>query len=150
MGEMQEPVDEALFSLVVEVCVRIGRLDKLTEIMQKHEMHSTLPTQTATAHGSLIKAYGQARDLDRTWTRWREMRNRGVNPTAITGSCTVNALVKNDLIFSSSINPSLCVLVSSASSHFWSFFPNASECRFASLSWELSALLATSVLRASV
>merc|ERR1719454_2284568 len=94
MDDMQGPVDEVLFSLVVEVCIRIGRLDKLTEIMQKHEKHSTLPTLTAPAYGSMIKAYGQARDLERVWALWREMRSRGVNPTAITVGCTVNALVK--------------------------------------------------------
>merc|ERR1719163_2726095 len=94
MDDMQEPVDEVLFSLVVEVCIRIGRLDRLTEIMQKHEKHATLPTLTAPAYGSMIKAYGQARDLERVWALWREMRSRGVNPTAITVGCTVNALVK--------------------------------------------------------
>merc|ERR1719515_224365 len=78
MGEMQEPVDEVLFSLVVEVCIRIGRLDKLTEIMQKHEKLSTLPTLTAPAYGSMIKAYGQARELERVWALWRDMRSRGV------------------------------------------------------------------------
>merc|ERR1719265_1716420 len=94
MDDMQEPVDEVLFSLVVEVCIRIGRLDRLTEIMQKHEKQGGLPTLTAPAYGSMIKAYGQARDMERVWALWREMRSRGVNPTALTVGCTVNALVK--------------------------------------------------------
>merc|ERR1719183_715232 len=43
----------------------------------------------------MIKAYGQARDVGRVWAIWRDMRGRGVNPTAITVGCTVNALVKS-------------------------------------------------------
>merc|ERR1719379_2997888 len=93
--QMQEPVDEVLFSSVVEVCIRIGRLDKLTEIMQKYEKGNRLPTFTAPTYGSMIKAYGQARDVGRVWAIWRDMRGRGVNPTAITVGCTVNALVKS-------------------------------------------------------
>merc|ERR1719379_2674344 len=95
MEQMQEPVDEVLFSSVVEVCIRIGRLDKLTEIMQKYEKGNRLPTFTAPTYGSMIKAYGQARDVGRVWAIWRDMRSRGVNPTAITVGCTVNALVKS-------------------------------------------------------
>jgi len=95
MDEMQEPVDEVLFSSVIEVCIRIGRLDRLTELMQKYEKQGGLPSLTAPAYGSMIKAYGQARDVERVWALWREMRSRGVNPTAITVGCTVNALVKS-------------------------------------------------------
>merc|ERR1719316_591832 len=94
MDRMQEPVDEVLLSSVIEVCIRIGRLDKLTEIMQKYETQGDLPAFTAPTYGSMIKAYGQARDVERVWAIWREMRGRGVNPTAITVGCTVNALVK--------------------------------------------------------
>ena len=52
------------------------------------------PRSTPPAYGSMIKAYGQARDVERVWALWREMPSRGVNPTAITAGCTVNALVK--------------------------------------------------------
>ena len=92
---MQEPVDEVLFSSVMEVCIRIRRLYRLTEIMQKYEKQGGLPTLNAPAYGSMIKAYGRARDVERVWAIWRERRSRGVDPSAIAVGCTVHALVKS-------------------------------------------------------
>merc|ERR1719248_150663 len=43
----------------------------------------------------MIKAYGRAGNVERVWALWKEMHQRGVNPTAITVGCTVDALVKN-------------------------------------------------------
>merc|ERR1719231_923210 len=43
----------------------------------------------------MIKAYGNAGDVDHVWLLWREMTDRGVRPTSITVGCTVDALVKN-------------------------------------------------------
>merc|ERR1719265_2609767 len=46
----------------------------------------------------MIKAYGQARDIERMWELWAEMENRNVTPTAITLGCMVDALVKNNCV----------------------------------------------------
>merc|ERR1719324_1178387 len=43
----------------------------------------------------MIKAYGQAHDVERLWELWNEMSQREVKPTAITLGCMVDALVKN-------------------------------------------------------
>merc|ERR1719231_137267 len=43
----------------------------------------------------MIKAYGNAGDVDHVWLLWREMIDRNVRPTSITVGCTVDALVKN-------------------------------------------------------
>merc|ERR1719428_2590018 len=43
----------------------------------------------------MIKAYGQAHDVERLWELWNEMIQREVRPTAITLGCMVDALVKN-------------------------------------------------------
>merc|ERR1719146_211202 len=43
----------------------------------------------------MIKAYGNAGDVDLVWQLWREMIDRSVQPTSITVGCTVDALVKN-------------------------------------------------------
>jgi pentatricopeptide repeat protein len=53
---------------------------------------------TAPTYGSMIKAYGQARDVERIWQLWREMHERGVKPTAITLGCMIDALVMNSVV----------------------------------------------------
>merc|ERR1719195_1575483 len=45
--------------------------------------------------GSLIKAYGHARDIDGVWRCWKEMRSRHIRPTSITLGCMVEAVVTN-------------------------------------------------------
>merc|ERR1719247_25546 len=46
----------------------------------------------------MIKAYGQARDVERIWELWMEMRGREVKPTAITLGCMIDALVMNHCV----------------------------------------------------
>merc|ERR1719387_2603621 len=46
----------------------------------------------------MIKAYGQAHDVERLWELWNEMSQREVKPTAITLGCMVDALVKNGCV----------------------------------------------------
>merc|ERR1719160_2464275 len=46
----------------------------------------------------MIKAYGQAHDVERLWELWNEMTQREVRPTAITLGCMVDALVKNQAV----------------------------------------------------
>merc|ERR1719473_1614709 len=43
----------------------------------------------------MIKAYGQAQDVEQVWVLWHEMSKRQVRPTSITLGCMVEALVTN-------------------------------------------------------
>lgn len=43
----------------------------------------------------MIKAYGHARDVKRVWELWAQMLASGVQPTAVTLGCMVEALVAN-------------------------------------------------------
>eukprot|EP00746_Dinoflagellata_sp_MGD_P001468 gnl/MRDRNA2_/MRDRNA2_102761_c0_seq1.p1 gnl/MRDRNA2_/MRDRNA2_102761_c0~~gnl/MRDRNA2_/MRDRNA2_102761_c0_seq1.p1 ORF type:complete len:1052 (+),score=206.75 gnl/MRDRNA2_/MRDRNA2_102761_c0_seq1:146-3301(+) len=92
--EMTEPMDEVLLSSVVEACVRVGKPDllttKLAQITKDHHVVSGAHT-----FGSLIKAYGHARDVDGAWRCWKEMRTRHITPTSITIGCMVEAVVSN-------------------------------------------------------
>jgi len=98
MNKTEEPMDEVLFSSVIEACIRIRRLDLLSIMMKRCAEHGGLPALTAPTYGSMIKAYGQAGNVERVWALWSEMKNRGVTPTAITFGCTVDALVKNGCV----------------------------------------------------
>merc|ERR1719269_488213 len=90
-------MDEVLFASVIEACVRIGQLDLLSQKLQQYAAKGGLAGLTAPTYGSMIKAYGRARDIERVRELWAEMRRRNVRPTSITLGCMVDALVCNGL-----------------------------------------------------
>eukprot|EP00746_Dinoflagellata_sp_MGD_P158203 gnl/MRDRNA2_/MRDRNA2_86416_c0_seq1.p1 gnl/MRDRNA2_/MRDRNA2_86416_c0~~gnl/MRDRNA2_/MRDRNA2_86416_c0_seq1.p1 ORF type:complete len:1075 (+),score=265.47 gnl/MRDRNA2_/MRDRNA2_86416_c0_seq1:152-3376(+) len=96
--QTEEQMDEVLFSSVIEACIRLRRLDLLSSMMQKFEKSGHTLSLTAPTYGSMIKAFGQSKDVDRIWDLWREMGSRGVKPTAITLGCMVDALVMNNRV----------------------------------------------------
>merc|ERR1719281_862869 len=98
LAHMVDKMDEVLFSSVIEACIRIHRLDLLSEMMRKYAQQGGLLALTAPTYGSMIKAYGQAHDVERLWELWNEMSQREVKPTAITLGCMIDALVKNGCV----------------------------------------------------
>merc|ERR1719171_2821225 len=78
-------MDEILLSSVVEACVRIGRPELLTAKQQQLQSSNTkVDVNGAHTFGSLIKAYGCAKDMAGVWRTWKEMRTRRVKPTSVT------------------------------------------------------------------
>merc|ERR1719169_131664 len=98
VDQMQDSMYEVLFSSVIEACLRIGQLDLLSRQMQKYARQGGLIALTAPTYGSMIKAYGQARDVERMWELWHEMEKRQVKATAVTIGCMIDALVKNHCV----------------------------------------------------
>merc|ERR1719310_2625471 len=86
-------MDEVLLSSVVEACVRIGKPDLLEE--QLRSLPSGVTINGSHTYGSLIKAYGHAKDIAGIWRCWKEMRSRHIKPTSITLGCMVEAIVNN-------------------------------------------------------
>merc|ERR1719502_1703273 len=95
IDNLQEDMDEVLFASVIEACVRVGQLDLLSTKLQQYASFGGLAGLTAPTYGSMIKAYGRARDIERVRELWNEMRRRHVTPTSITLGCMVDALVSN-------------------------------------------------------
>merc|ERR1719265_226018 len=95
VNSMEEPMDEVLLSSVLEACVRIGRPGLLVQKLE--ELHRTSSISVTGSHtfGSLIKAYGHAKDIAGVWRCWKEMRCQHVRPTSITIGCMVEAVVSN-------------------------------------------------------
>lgn len=91
---VEEPMDEILLSSVVEACVRIGKPELLSEKLKKLGSDNISVTGSHT-YGSLIKAYGHAKDIESVWRCWKEMRSRHIRPTSITLGCMVEAVVSN-------------------------------------------------------
>merc|ERR1719265_2881742 len=67
LKQMDEPMEEVLFSSVIEACIRTHRLDLLSEMMRKYAQQGGMLALTAPTYGSMIKAYGQAHDVERLW-----------------------------------------------------------------------------------
>merc|ERR1719420_1941856 len=97
IDNLHEDMDEVLFASVIEACVRVGQLDLLSSKLQQYAGLGGLAGLTAPTYGSMIKAYGRARDIERVRELWGEMRRRHVTPTSITLGCMVDALVCNSL-----------------------------------------------------
>jgi pentatricopeptide repeat protein len=92
---MQEPMDEVLFLSLVETCIRVGRLDVLSRQLQKFMRQGGAALLPAQTYGTMIKAYGQARDVKRVWDLWGQMLNHKIQPSSVTLGCLVEALVAN-------------------------------------------------------
>merc|ERR1719160_864919 len=95
IDNLHEDMDEVLFASVIEACVRVGQLDLLSSKLQQYAGLGGLAGLTAPTYGSMIKAYGRARDIERVRELWHEMRRRHVMPTSITLGCVIDALVNN-------------------------------------------------------
>merc|ERR1719482_1987312 len=95
IDNLQEDMDEVLFASVIEACVRVGQLDLLSSKLQQYAALGGMAALTAPTYGSMIKAYGRARDIERVRELWHEMRRRHVTPTSITLGCVIDALVNN-------------------------------------------------------
>jgi len=90
---LDESMDDILFSAIAEACIRTEQWDVLKA--QMAELCSHGKVLSAPTYGSLIKAYGQLRDVKCVWSIWKAMENAKVQPTAITLGCMVEALVMN-------------------------------------------------------
>merc|ERR1719446_1255248 len=95
MKNMDEPMDEVLLSSVVEACVRIGKPDLLEAQLQQLQDSTPITINGSHTYGSLIKAYGHAKDIAGIWRCWKEMRSRHIKPTSITLGCMIEAIVSN-------------------------------------------------------
>lgn len=98
LENLDEPSDEVLRSSAIEACLRVAP-DRLNALLEKlGDRGQARPGASPATYGSMIKAHGRARDLERIWETWREMSRGGVKPTAVTIGCMVEALVQNGAV----------------------------------------------------
>jgi pentatricopeptide repeat protein len=95
IASLDEPMDEVLLSSTVEACVRIGKPDLLARKLEDLQGKDRIAVSGSHTCGSLIKAYGHARDIEGVWRVWQDMRSRLIKPTSITVGCMVDAVVNN-------------------------------------------------------
>lgn len=95
ISSIEEQIDEVLLSSVVEACVRVGKPDLLHTKLKQLMTGDVIKVNGSHTFGSLIKAYGHARDVNSIWRCWKEMRGRRIKPTSITVGCMIEAVVSN-------------------------------------------------------
>jgi len=92
---MAEPMDDVLLSSVAEACVRVGKPGILLQKVEHLRAKGVFSVSSAHTFGSLIKAYGCARNIAGAWRCWKEMRSQHVKPTCVTIGCMVEAVATN-------------------------------------------------------
>jgi hypothetical protein len=65
IDEVEEQIDEVLYASAVETLIRIKQLDALTDMMRRHKAQGGFKDLSAPTYGSMIKAYGQAGQMQR-------------------------------------------------------------------------------------
>jgi len=99
LDNMQEGVDEVLISSLAEAYARIGKPKLLADKLHQLQVaQSTAEIKGAHTFGSLIKACGQANDMDGAWKYWNEMLSKQVLPTNVTIGCMVEAVAGNGAV----------------------------------------------------
>jgi len=96
--ESETIMDEVLLSSLVEACLKSQRLDMLAKCLHQSREQGLTIKLSAPTYGSMIKAYGQSRNVSEVWALWGEMKRCEVQPTMITLGCMVDALVMNGAV----------------------------------------------------
>ncbi|CAD7967211.1 unnamed protein product [Amoebophrya sp. A25] len=91
----QQPadVDEVLFNSLLDACCRTRDMARLESILAKMRINGIQPSSVTL--GILVKAYGQAGDIESVWREWQRMKEALTeNANAVTFGCMLDACVK--------------------------------------------------------
>lgn len=95
LEEADIQMDEVLFGGFADACIRSGNLKLLWK--QYQQLLTGQPAQVSgPTYGNMIKAFGQAQDVQSVQQLWKHMREQQVKLTAVTLGCMVEALVSNN------------------------------------------------------
>lgn len=94
INSVEEPIDEVLFSSIIEACIRIKKLETL-DFIEHYKTKGLFKNISAPVYGAMIKAFGEAGHLHQVRELWAQLQRHNVKPTAITIGCVVEALVIN-------------------------------------------------------
>eukprot|EP00408_Alexandrium_pacificum_P060459 CAMPEP_0171168518 /NCGR_PEP_ID=MMETSP0790-20130122/7749_1 /TAXON_ID=2925 /ORGANISM="Alexandrium catenella, Strain OF101" /LENGTH=871 /DNA_ID=CAMNT_0011633355 /DNA_START=116 /DNA_END=2731 /DNA_ORIENTATION=+ len=92
---VEDSVDEVLLTSMLEACLRTRQLEMVSRILEGNLQKGHGTPLSSPMYGSMIKSFGQARDVPHAWALWHDMSARKVQPSAITLGCMMEALVSN-------------------------------------------------------
>merc|ERR1719160_1781200 len=85
--------DEVLVNTLLEACIRLKDVGRLTSALRAFRSQGTVPSEHA--YATVLKAYGHARALPDVMATWSDMLDRKVRPTEATFAAMVDACVAN-------------------------------------------------------
>jgi len=85
-------VDQVLINALLDTCCRLKDLSRLEATVQLMRNLKVAPSPVTL--GILVKAYGQAGDLQKVLQVWDEMENQRGQANAVTYGCMIDACVK--------------------------------------------------------
>jgi len=88
--------DEVLVNTLLEACIRLKDVGRLTSALRAFRSQGTVPSEHA--YATVLKAYGHARALPDVFATWRDMLERKVTPTQATFAAMVDACVANGAV----------------------------------------------------
>merc|ERR1719230_2091191 len=88
--------DEVLVNTLLEACIRLKDVGRLTSALRAFRSQGTVPSEHA--YATVLKAYGHARALPDVWATWQDMLDRKVRPTEATFAAMVDACVANGAV----------------------------------------------------
>jgi pentatricopeptide repeat protein len=88
--------DEVLVNTLLEACIRLKDVGRLTSALRAFRSQGTVPSEHA--YATVLKAYGHARALPDVWATWNDMLERKVRPTEGTFHAMVEACVANGAV----------------------------------------------------
>jgi pentatricopeptide repeat protein len=88
--------DEVLVNTLLEACIRLKDVGRLTSALRAFRSQGTVPSEHA--YATVLKAYGHARALPDVHATWNDMLERKVRPTEATFAAMVEACVANGAV----------------------------------------------------
>merc|ERR1719453_1823646 len=88
--------DEVLVNTLLEACIRLKDVGRLTSALHAFRSRGTVPSEHA--YATVLKAYGHARALPDVWATWNDMLDKKVRPTEATFAAMVEACVANGAV----------------------------------------------------
>ena len=88
--------DEIIFNCLLDVCVRLGKMDKAEKAFQDMKENKITPSKIT--YAIMIKGFGQLYNLERAFEIFEEMNNSNVAPNEIIYGVLLNACVRSSNI----------------------------------------------------
>ncbi len=84
--------DEIIFNCLIDVCVKLGKIDKAEHAFKSMKDFGIVPTRITFA--VMIRGYGQVFQLEEALKIYDEMKNLSIEPNDVVYGCLLNACVR--------------------------------------------------------
>jgi len=90
------PVDEVLVTTLVDACIRLRDIARLTAVVQAFRRSGAVPSESA--YATVLRAYGHARAVEQAVETWQDMVSHKVWPKDATVAILVEALMQSGAV----------------------------------------------------